>query len=54
MPWDVINHLGMANEGLSEMEEAKENYNEALELGSDDIPPKSKEKLIAALARVSK
>jgi hypothetical protein len=36
------------------MEEAKENYKQALELAGNVISLKSKEKLIAAIARVSK
>jgi tetratricopeptide (TPR) repeat protein len=53
LPWDLINHLGMANEGLSEMQEAMENYKKALELAGNAISTSDKEELIAAVARVS-
>lgn len=52
--WDVMNHFAMANEGLGEIEEAKENYKQALRLAAENISPKDKEELIAAIARVSK
>ena len=53
LPWDLVNHLGMAHEGLSEMQEAKDNYIKALELAGDALSAKDKEELVAAVARVS-
>jgi len=53
LPWDLVNHLGMANEGLSEMQEAKDNYKKALELAGGKISSKDKQELIAAVSRVS-
>ena len=53
LPWDLVNHLAMAYEGLSEIQEAKENYEKALKLTDDNVSKKDKDELIAAIARVS-
>ncbi|MHC4622894.1 MAG: tetratricopeptide repeat protein [Planctomycetota bacterium] len=53
-PWDVYEHLGMIKEELGAKTEALNAYERALELGADAAPEVARERIKAAIERLSR
>jgi tetratricopeptide (TPR) repeat protein len=53
IPWDIYEHLGMAQEGLGQKSKAVASYRRSLQIAGDEVSPKDRQELLDAIKRVS-
>jgi len=53
IPADVYEHLGMVNEKLGEQTEALAAYKQALQIGADNLPRATEQRIMSAIERLS-
>jgi tetratricopeptide (TPR) repeat protein len=52
-PWEAYDHLGIAQEGLKENQNAVQSYKQAVQIGDRNITPKDRQRLDDSIQRLS-